>query len=138
MLRIAFALLSLLVTTGFIATPAMAQDGAVDSSLVNSSETCNVPRPNDPVAPDDERWVYCDIHMRQFAHREKAIELKNMMNTRASNFRASTAAVKARYEAALRDHHASLGNETSAAASDSGQTAEESMALAPIEDSAAE
>ena len=82
-----------------------AQDG-----MLNTSEACTMPRDNDPVADTDERWKYCDIHMRQFAYREKQNELRQMLEARAENYKASTKSVKDNYKAELEKYHASIGD----------------------------
>lgn len=103
-MRIFLAVLTVLVMGAFHSvTPASAQP------VLNTSERCTTPVPNDPVAPTDEKWVYCDFHMRQFAHREKMIELRATMDERAKNFKASTYDVRENYKKELKKYHESLG-----------------------------
>ena len=83
---------------------------AQSADMVNSSEACTMPTDNDPVADTDERWQYCDIHMRQFAYREKQNELRDMLETRAENFKASTKSVRDNYKAELDKYYASMGD----------------------------
>ena len=76
---------------------------------VPSRQACNIPRetPNIPET-DTAHWGFCDGYMRQFEYRKKRKELQARLNRRAENFKASTAASKARYEEALKEHYASL------------------------------
>lgn len=89
--------------------------GAVSSIAhaqeLNTSEFCTTVR-GDVVAPDDDRWVYCDIHMRQFQHRERMIELQESMRTRAENYKASFKPVIDNYKEELKRYHASLGSDS--------------------------
>lgn len=77
---------------------------------LNTTEACNIPRDAEPVTNHDDRWEYCDIHMRQFAFREKQIDYRNQLKARQEAFRASTKSVHDRYKEALKQHHASLGD----------------------------
>ena len=86
--------------------PAFAQN----ADMVNSSDACTMPRDNYPVDATDKRWQYCDIHMRQFAYREKSNELTQMIETRAENYKATTKSVRDNYKAELERYHASLGD----------------------------
>lgn len=110
-MRILLAIFSVIVIgTMFYNSNAFAQEGTAPG--LNTSDTCTTPVPNDPVAATDERWVYCDIHMRQFAHREKMLELRGMLDERAKNYKASTYDVRQNYQQALQKHHESLGEVT--------------------------
>ncbi|MFP4313929.1 MAG: hypothetical protein ACLFR0_06355 [Alphaproteobacteria bacterium] len=83
--------------------------GAIAQEL-NTTEACTTPR-GDVVSDYDERWVYCDIHMRQFEHRERMIELQESLSARAEAFKASTKPVIDNYKAELERYHANLGSE---------------------------
>jgi len=83
---------------------------AQNADMVNSSEMCTMPRDNYPLPDTDERWQYCDIHMRQFAYREKQNELRRMLEARAENYKASTKSIKDNYKAELEKYHASIGD----------------------------
>ncbi|MFN3700552.1 MAG: hypothetical protein ACK4VI_03410 [Alphaproteobacteria bacterium] len=103
------AFLCAAVLGGFVLIAA--QDSAQAQNL-NTTDTCTTPRANYPMAVEDpNRWNYCDIYMRRFAYRETHLELKNMMEERAKNFRASSQTSIEGYEQALRNHHASLRSE---------------------------
>lgn len=108
-MRIFLAVLTVLVMGAFQSvTPASAQP------VLDKSAACTTPVPNDPVSPTDEKWIYCDYHMRQFAHREKMIELRATLDERAKNFKASTYDVRENYKKELKKYHESLGEEDSA------------------------
>lgn len=83
---------------------------AQNANMVNSSEACTMPRDNYPLADTDDSWQYCDIHMRQFAYREKHNELRQMLETRAENYKATTKSVRDNYKAELEKYHASIGD----------------------------
>lgn len=99
-MRIFTTLLVSLVFAG-VSLAAKAQD-------MNTSEACTTPR-GDVVSDYDDRWKYCDIHMRQFEHRERMIELQDSLNARAEAYKASTKPVLDNYKAELEKYHASLG-----------------------------
>lgn len=100
-------LTTLLVSTFFIggiAFSANAQD------LV-TTKACTVVE-GETVATEDDAWKYCDIHMRQFQHRERIIELKDSLNTRAENFKMSTKPVIDAYKQALQEYHNNMGSDS--------------------------
>ena len=102
LILLSFVLISLAITCG-----AKAQN--LENQITNTSEACNIPRETPNIAETDTaHWGFCDGYMRQFEYRKKQKELQARLNKRAENFKASTAASKARYEEALKDHYASL------------------------------
>jgi hypothetical protein len=107
-MRIFLALFCILMLSASLTGSAQAQEES--SVVLDTSDTCTTPVPNDPLAMTDERWKFCDIYTRQFAHREKMMELTGNLEQRAKNFKASTYDVRQNYKEALQKHHDSLGD----------------------------
>lgn len=102
-----FILLFICLTLALpFSTTSFAQDG----DMMDTSKACTMPRDNYPVGETDERWKYCNIHMRQFAYREKNKELTQMLRTRAENYKAISKNAKDAYKIELQKHYDSLGD----------------------------
>jgi uncharacterized membrane protein YhiD involved in acid resistance len=94
--------LSLIVLIKFVSFDVMAQP-------MNNKEACTTPRNADLSETDqDERWVYCDIYSRQFAHRNRIKDLQNSLQARAENFKASSQFARERHQEALQDYWNSM------------------------------
>ncbi len=83
---------------------------SANAQELDTSEACNIPRDVEPTKATDERWVYCDIHSRQFAYREKQIDYRNQLKARQEGYRNSTKTAEDNYKQALKDHYATLNN----------------------------
>lgn len=97
-------LLSVISSIGFVS--------AAQAQNLNTSEACTTPRGEVVNETDDDRWVYCDIYMRQFQHRERMIELTKSLESRAKNYQASTKSVRDNYRIELQKYHDSLGSDS--------------------------
>jgi hypothetical protein len=106
-------LLTILAVLGFsvLFIPQNANAQAIDEDMLVTDKFCTTPRPAEQIAPNDKRWKYCDIHMRQFLYRDEFKTLQERLTTRAENFKASTKPVHDNYKAELQKYHDSLGSD---------------------------
>lgn len=73
---------------------------------------CGPPQVEETVPEYAEHFKFCDYYQRRFDYRESAIKLKKQINTRRERFAEYGRMVREKYEADLKRHHDSLGEDS--------------------------